>query len=127
MSGLLVGVGDGKGLLVGEGVSVGGSSGCVSIGGFAVSSLVTSGVLVNGSTLVGFLVAGISVEVSVGTSATAVAISVGDPVGSGELEFAKLFAARKTITIVAENRIISATIRNDGCLFKLLTIGDQYP
>ena len=67
--GLLVGVGDGAGLFVGEGVKEG-TSGCDSIGGTAVSSKVASGVFVDGSSLVGSLVSGILVEVSVGTTAT---------------------------------------------------------
>jgi len=122
INGLLVGVGVGTNVLVGEAVNGGGSSGFVSTGGLTVSSITPVGVLVAGMVLVGSFVAGISVAVSEGTIATADAIVVGDGSKAGELGFAKLFAANKTMTMNAEKSINKAITRDDELLINLLKV-----
>jgi hypothetical protein len=122
INGLLVGVGVGTNVLVGEAVNGGGSSGFVSTGGLAVSSIRPLGVLVAGMLLVGSFVAGISVAVSEGTMATADAIVVGDGSKAGELGFAKLFAANRTMTMNAEKSINKAITRDDELLINLLKV-----
>ena len=121
INGLLVGVGVGAVVLVGDAVNVGGSSGSISTGGLTVFSIVTFGVLVAGMVRDGSFVDGTSVAVSDGTTATADAIVVGDGSDSGGLEFAKLLAARRTMTMNAENRMNTAITRDDELLISLLT------
>ncbi len=110
-SGLLVGVNDGTGVLVGDAVKVGGTSGSTSVAGLDVSCTLTFGVFVKGSARVGSFVTGISVAVSVDKTATAVAMVVGDGSGIGGPEFAKLLTAKMAIRINPETRIKTATIR----------------
>lgn len=123
-NGLLVGVGVGVVVLAGDAVNGGGSSGFNSTAGMTVSSIVTLGVLVAGMVRVGSFVAGTSVAVSDGTIATADAIVVGDGSDTGGLEFAKLLAASRTMTINAENMINTAITRDDDLLISLLTTID---
>jgi hypothetical protein len=85
--GLLVGVGDGAGVLVGVAVREGGISGKISATATGVSCFTGFGVLVAGSALVGSLVAGGLEAVSEGSWATAEAMTVrlGSIVGEIEL------------------------------------------
>jgi hypothetical protein len=106
-----VGVNDGTGVLVGDAVKVGGTSGFGSIAGLDVSCTLAFGVFVEGSSRVASIVAGISVAVSVGITATAVAIEVGDGSEMGGLEFAKLLTAKMAIRTKAETKINAAKRR----------------
>lgn len=125
MSGLLVGVNDGTGVLEGEAVKVGGTSGTNSIAASEVSCIVTFGVFVAGNVLVGSFVLGNSVAVSDGWKATAVTIGVGNGSGVGGSEFEKLLTATIAIRIKAETRIKTAIIRDDVFLSRFLTIANK--
>ena len=121
-SGLLVGVIEGTGELVGEGVSVGGLSGVSSRAGLDVSFVSTFGVFVYGRSRVGSLDGGILVTVLVGWIATADAIKVGVGSTNPESLSAKLLTARNAMRTKTEIMINIAIKREVVSFSKSFTV-----